>query len=114
MTETPPPPDHPDPHGALIDRGGSLARWHIDEITALLALEPRKNFGAAFLRWIRRHFLLPAQSIQRRADYLIAATLPPLAPPDPKSGTPARATTRKHLNRKTAAAWPPLSRLTEP
>lgn len=114
MTETPPPSDQPDPHRALIDSGDGLTRWYIEEITALLAPEPGKVFGAGLLRWILRHFLLPAEAVLRRTVHLIAATLPPLVAVKPASRTSAHPRTGGRLARQIRNPRTPLFRLTEP
>lgn len=92
-SDTPPPDDYR--HGALIDEGGRLVRGLIAEVRAQIAGRTGPSLSLAFLRWLLRHYIAPAEAILRRALHLIADTLPPLAPaarraaPPPKRSAPA-------------------------
>ena len=84
---------------------------YMDSVLESLSGAP---LGAPLARYLIRRVLLPAESALRRAIILIAANLPPVAPPAPKpAGKPAQ---RPPVPRPADAAKPraPLFRMAEP
>lgn len=107
MTETAPPPEDT----RLIDEGGHLSQWLIAQVIAFLAPEPGKELALPFLRWLMRHYIVPAEAVLRRTIHLIAAALPPLV------AAPVRASTAPRRAVPPAPSAPsrtPRFRLTEP
>jgi hypothetical protein len=113
MSQLPPSPEHNDAEQHLLGQADNLTGWYIDQLTDLLAAEPGKVFGLAFLRWVLRHFLLPTEAIPRRALYLFAAGLPAHAAPPLTSTRPAHPRADRGLVRPAPTTRAPLFRLTE-
>lgn len=113
MAQDTPHPEDDIPTRPLIDKGGHLSHWLIGQIREMLTERAGQPLALRFLRWLQRHYLIPAEAVLRRAIHLIADSLDPFVAPPARA--PIQPRSSKHpagqALRKPRA---PLFRLTEP
>jgi hypothetical protein len=112
MSQLPPSPEDNQDRAGLIEQGGHLAHWLIGQIAGFLVPQAGKFFDRPYLRWLMRHYVLPAEAVLRRAIHLMAGTLPPLVL-SLKTQRPAHLREGGGLNRSSPKPRTPQFRLTE-